>query len=125
MNRSFGKNDIFLLLALAVACVLGLWALHICTAPGAKVQIRVDDISYGTYDLDENQVIPVMVDGVCTNVVVISEGQVRMEEADCPDQLCVRQHAISNEKESIICLPNRVVVTVLGTEDAELDAMVR
>ena len=46
-----------------------------------------------------------------------------MEEADCPDLLCVHQKAISKEGESIICLPNKVVVTIRGGEETELDAV--
>lgn len=125
MNRRFGRNDVVLLLVLAVACVLGLVVLRISSGPGAQVEITVDDVSYGIYPLDKEQQIPVVIDGVCVNVVSISNGQVFMKEADCPDQLCVRQHAISSARESIICLPNRVVVTVLGAEESEFDAMVR
>lgn len=125
MNRRFGRNDVVLLLALAVACILGFMVLHISTRPGAQVEITIDDVSYGIYPLDKNQEIPVLIDGICTNVVLISDGAVSMEEADCPDQLCVRQHAIDSARESIICLPNRVVVTVLGAEESEFDAMVR
>ena len=46
-----------------------------------------------------------------------------MESADCPDQICVRQKAISKEGESIICLPNKVVVSIVGGEEKELDAV--
>ena len=46
-----------------------------------------------------------------------------MTEADCPDQLCVHQRAISKQKQTIVCLPNRVVVEVIGGEDAGLDSI--
>ena len=39
-----------------------------------------------------------------------------MISADCPDKLCVNQHAISSNGETIVCLPNKVVVEV---EDGE------
>ena len=44
-----------------------------------------------------------------------------MLEADCPDQLLLHQKAISKDKESIICLPNRVVVTVESEQKNTLD----
>ncbi|MEJ2696720.1 MAG: NusG domain II-containing protein [Candidatus Sulfobium sp.] len=45
-------------------------------------------------------------------VVEIKDRKVRMKEAHCPNLLCVRQGWIS--KGVIVCLPNRVVVTVSG-----------
>ena len=46
-----------------------------------------------------------------------------MTDADCPDQLCVHQKAASKNHESIICLPNKVVVEVDGSEEREFDAV--
>ena len=57
-------------------------------------------------------------------VCVIQNGQAKMEWADCPDQLCVHQKAISRTGESIICLPNQVVVSVQGSKESELDGIV-
>lgn len=47
---------------------------------------------------------------------MIRDGKADMKEADCPDKLCVHQKAISAENESIVCLPNRVVVTVTNSK---------
>ena len=43
---------------------------------------------------------------------MIEDGSVRMEWADCPDQLCVQHRGISRDGESIICLPNQIVISV-------------
>lgn len=48
------------------------------------------------------------------NKVVIADGEVWMEAADCPDRLCVAQGKISRSGQTIICLPNRVMVTIKG-----------
>ena len=42
-----------------------------------------------------------------TNTVQIENGKVKMAAANCPDQICVHQKAISRNGESIICLPNK------------------
>jgi len=52
---------------------------------------------------------------------VIRDGKADMKEADCPDKLCVHQKAISAENESIVCLPNRVVVTVTNSKKEGMD----
>ena len=57
-----------------------------------------------------------------SNILVIENGSARIEEADCPTQLCVKQGSISRTGQCITCLPNKVTVTVEGGE-AEFDAM--
>ena len=58
-----------------------------------------------------------------TNILTIKNGKAKMTDADCPDQLCVHQKAASKNHESIICLPNKVVVEVDGSEESEFDAV--
>ena len=52
------------------------------------------------------------IDGI--NKLVIKDGMADMVFADCPDQVCVKHEPISKIGESIICLPNKVVVTIEG-----------
>ncbi len=46
--------------------------------------------------------------------LVIEKDGVYVEYADCPTQDCVRTGKITRAGESIVCLPNRVVVTLEG-----------
>lgn len=72
---------------------------------------------YGTYSLSQPQTVKIKNSkGKTTNVLVIRDGKADMKEADCPDKLCVHQKAISAENESIVRLPNRVVVTVTNSK---------
>ena len=45
-------------------------------------------------------------------VLVIEDGKAYMEEADCPNQICVHHSPVSHKGETIVCLPNRVVIEV-------------
>lgn len=54
--------------------------------------------------------------------VRIEESRVWVEHSDCPDQICVRSGEISAAGQSVVCLPNRVVVKITGV--AQLDAVV-
>ena len=49
-----------------------------------------------------------------TNVIVIEDGTVRMESSSCKNQICVDHGRISLIGDSIVCLPNRVVVEIEG-----------
>lgn len=120
------KRD-FLLIGglLALALLLWICVRQVANRAGAYVTVTVNGELYGTYPLDIEQEVPIRRDGVTTNVLVISEGQADMIQADCPDKLCVHQRAISKSKESIICLPNKVVVTVEQADSPEYDSMAR
>ena len=80
---------------------------------------------YGTYPLDVDKEIPIQKDGKTTNLLVIRDGKADVTEADCPDKLCVHQKAISKTNETIVCLPNKVVVQVIGAGESELDSIAR
>ena len=46
-----------------------------------------------------------------------------MQEASCPDQICVHHSRISRNKETIVCLPDKVVITIENGEDSGIDAV--
>lgn len=122
-TKKLKKNDALLVGGLLVICLSAFLFFRVATASaGYTVTITVDGKKYGTYDLKEPREIPVVSEGVTTNVVVIENGKAYMKEASCPDHLCMMQGKISHSNESIICLPNRVVVTVNGDEP-EFDSM--
>lgn len=114
------KNDLILagiILAVAV-CLLAL-QMSGDRDNAHLVKIRSGGKVFGTYDLSRDRTIDI--NG--TNRLVIEDGQAWMEWADCPDQVCVRHRAVSKTGESIICLPNRVVISVEGPEESGLDGM--
>lgn len=125
MNRRFGKNDIILALILIVVALGGLCFYFFGNKnPGSLVQIMVDGKLYGTYSLDETISVDILnEDGKVTNVLKIENHKADMTEADCPDKLCVYQHAISSAGENIVCLPNKVIATVLNDKEEEFDAI--
>ena len=56
-----------------------------------------------------------------TNTVVIENGYAYMKSADCPDKTCVHTGKIKDNSRDIICLPNKVRVTV--TKKSAIDAV--
>lgn len=77
----------------------------------------------GRYSLNSEQRLVFADESGRRNVLVIQNGKAFMEEADCPDKLCVNQKAVSKNHESIICLPNKVIVEVDSSENSEFDAV--
>ena len=125
MNRRFGKNDVIFISALAVFCIaVCIWVYQGGSVKGSNVTITVDGKEYGTYSLLKEQTI-LIEEGNAKNVIEIKDGKAYMLEASCPDQLCVDQNEISFDKESIICLPNKVVLTVSSDAKSDIDLQVR
>lgn len=123
-RQRFGKKDLILLLIVAVVIIV----IALCfflrkDAEGGMAVVTVDGEEYGRYPLSEEQEVPIVIDGKETNLLIIKDGKADVTEADCPDQICVNQKAIAKEHETIVCLPNKVVVEILGGETADLDTM--
>lgn len=100
------KNDYILAaIVLIAAAVFGIWTYGSMNS-GHYVIVEVNGEEYGSYDLDDDQVIEIGE----TNTLEIKDGKASMIHADCPDQLCVHMTAISRSHELIVCLPNKVTV---------------
>ena len=82
-------------------------------------KVTVDGELFGIYSLEKEQEIKIN----DTNRMIIKDGQADMTEANCPDQICVDHKTISKNKETIICLPNKVIVEIVGGKDVEIDAV--
>lgn len=54
------------------------------------------------------------------NLIEIGDERVRVKEADCPDKLDVKKGFISNIGETIVCLPNKLIVEIKGVQEEEV-----
>lgn len=118
------KSDLILagiVVIIALAC-FGVYQMT--REEGASVIVTIDGNEYGTYSLEKDTVIEIESDSG-TNELVIENHKAKMEDASCPDQLCVHQNAIDKTGQTIVCLPNKVVVTVENGEEDEVDIMAK
>lgn len=114
------RNDVVLIGAVLLTALIFAGYHFLSAESGAEqVVVTVEGEEYGVYELSKEQTIDI--NG--TNTLVIAKGEADMTDADCPDKLCVHQRAISRDGESIICLPNKVVVSVESSESSGLDAV--
>ena len=134
MKQFVRKADIILFIVLVViglAASAALTLSHGEAGSSARVIIESGGDLYAIYPLSEDRtvVVPapkqISADAPaadpgdtasaqydCYNVVVISGGTVSVTEASCKNQVCVKHGAISRSGESIVCLPNRLVVRI-------------
>lgn len=116
------RNDWILIISIfCVTLLLTAWRFFVGQEQAGSVVVKVDGKIEGVYSLSEDARI--QVNG--TNIFVIQDGSVKMTEASCPDLYCVNHKAVSKNGESIICLPNKVVLEIQSDEVAEMDAISR
>ena len=113
----FTKGD-----AAAIAAVLiiaaAIWAIPALSESGEGKLARVSQ-GEKEYMLSLSKDTEIRLDGVS---VAVNGGEIYVFESTCPDKTCEKTGRISRPGESIICVPNKVSVTVLG-EDAAYDAI--
>lgn len=119
------KADFILIAVIAVvAGILVFFLYGVNNDSGAYVQIEIDGSVVETLSLDEDTVREIKTDSGGMNVLVIKNGEVEMSKANCPDGICTNHQKIHRNGESIICLPHKVVITVVNENDAdEIDAV--
>ena len=111
MAERFQRNDrIFLGTAALLLFVVVLWFSFFQEEVGGAVNVTVNGQLYGTYSLKKDRTVEIVIGEKTTNVLLIHDGKADMTEADCPDQVCVRQGWISNSVVPIACLPHKLVV---------------
>ena len=47
----------------------------------------------------------------------VKNGKIRMTEASCPDKICEKTGYIGSSGQSIICVPNKITVAVVGSDE--------
>ena len=113
----------------ALAVVVAASASALLLAPKEKGAVaRVTQDGEVLYQIELNEVTGPQtyhVNGENSyNTVLVQQGHVRMLEASCPDQVCVNQGWISDSSLPIVCLPNKLVIEIVGGEGA-FDAVVK
>ena len=117
------KNDLILIIiVISVAALAFILHMAIGGTGVGSATITIEGKIQGVYSLGEDQIVEI---NGGTNMLEIKNGYADMIKADCPDKLCVHQKAVSKRGESIICLPNKVVVSIESEENSEFDAVVQ
>lgn len=129
MKKYIRKADIVLLIVLVIAGLASSAYFAMSKTGGDTVIIESDGDLYATYSLFEDRTIDVPAPGSKSadtgsahkytkyNTVVIKNGKVSVTEATCKNQVCVKYSEISQAGESIVCLPNKLMVRIEGDSE--------
>lgn len=110
------RNTWILASSLLVLLLLGLLVQRYwLKKTGLRAVVEIDGQRAAVLPLSEDRELSLHEIG--HNRVRVSDGAVFMEEADCPDQICVKTGRVDQLGEVIACLPHRLIVYIESGED--------
>ena len=110
------RADIILVVSIIVVGVIALLLVNSFKKEGKYVEVEVNYEVVATYPLSVNAEYEI---NGGTNILVIEDGKAYLRYSKCPDQTCVLGKSlfgnkISRVNDEIVCLPNKVVVRIIG-----------
>ena len=108
------KNDIILLGIILILAIITIILVNIFKEKGKYVVVVNDQKEVATYSLEENIEIRLSFKNDEYNILVIEDGKAYIKDASCKDHICVKHNKISMVGETIVCLPNKTVIKIIG-----------
>lgn len=112
------KLDIIIIAAILLVATVTLTLTLALRERGDAVRVTVGGVTVGEYPLSVDATYTL---NGGTNILVIEGGTAYLSYADCPDRTCVSTGRIKYVGQSIICLPNKITVAVIGDDDGGVD----
>lgn len=113
-----------MILAVTILLVAGIFGYGLLRQhQGGVALVKVDGEVVKELPLGEDIVYEVKQDGRVSNVVHVEDSKVWITDADCPDKLCENMGKVSKDGQTLVCLPNRVIVQIEGGESADIDML--
>jgi hypothetical protein len=120
------KGDIIIIVVVSlVSMVLWLgYSLFQSTSDQKSVVIKSEGTIVAQLPIDATTSASYVVENKYGyNEIRIEFGKVSIHSADCKNQLCVTEGFIEDPGRSLICLPNRVVVEIVGKRKDDIDVI--
>lgn len=105
------RLDIIVIAAILLASLALLLVMTLNKEEGSVVVVEIDGAAVATYSLDRDGEYSL---NGGTNVLVIENGKAYLNYSNCPDHTCEKTGKIQYVGQTIICLPNKVAITIKG-----------
>ncbi len=125
MDRAKKNDKILIIGVLLIACIAGVILLFTqkTVSDGGVAVVTIDGAEYAQFSLDENVVEKIELPDGSYNILEIKDGKADITEASCPDGICVNHRKISKTNQTIVCLPNKVIITIQNGAEDDVDMM--
>ena len=112
------RIDIIVISSLLFFSIIFLLISDLTKKAGSFAEVTVDGATVGKYSLEIDSTYSI---NNGTNVITVENGYVYMSYSSCPDHVCENTGKAKHVGQTIVCLPNRVTVTIIGKSDAGVD----
>lgn len=109
-----GRRDLIIVAALLVISLVSVPAVRFLSKSGSTAVIQCGDVTTNV-SLDESGEFTLECSG--DTLYEINDGKIRIKDAPCNDKICVNTGFIGNCGESIICIPQKLIITIEGESD--------
>lgn len=119
------KSDLFLIITVTFLCILWIIVPFLLTEEKEKIAVvYYKNKAIKTIPLDQTGTKEYQVTGENGIVQIeVKEGKIRVKQENSPLHICSRQGFIEKSTETIVCLPNKIVIKI--EEKDSLDTVVR
>ncbi len=107
------RNDIILAVVMLLVAAAGFLWYNLAKEEGSAVMLIQNGKEIQSFSLNDEVEYQIETEDGGYNLLVIQGGKAFIKEASCPDQICVNHRPVSNVGETIVCLPNEIVVKVI------------
>lgn len=97
-----------------------LFLAYVWNPQGQTAIVEVDGLAYARLQLRVPQQLAVM-GKLGKMIITVRDGRVAVTESHCPQKVCMHSGAISRNGDLLVCVPNRVVIRILGNAPDSFD----
>lgn len=124
VNIQLNRKELIIILILLIIAISG-YLLSRINDQGSQVQIEIAQKLYGNYDLSKEQEIQIIDEkGDLILTCVIKNNSINVVTSNCPDKICIDEGSIGHTGQTIVCLPNQVVIRIIG-DDNNIDGVLQ
>ena len=112
------RIDIIVVSVLLLLSLVALLVMSLNKEEGAYAEITIDGSTVARYSLSKDGVYTL---NGGTNTLTIKDGKAYMTESNCPDHKCENMGKMKYVGQTIVCLPNKLTVTIVGESENSVD----
>ena len=112
------RVDIIVIAILLIISLIIFFVAKLNRDEGAYIEIEINGSVVSKY--------PLSVDGVYTlnggtNTLTVKGGVAYMTDSNCPDHTCEKSGKVKYVGQTIVCLPNKLTITIVGNSEDSVD----